>query len=72
MISVRPDMVQHSQETPEIIWEVPHSMKVTPSVTVVISINGVLETILPKSIKHESNLVLIEFSKPRVGKATLS
>lgn len=71
MIVTSPNVITHTQEVAATIWEVEHNSPVVPQVAVAIEINGVFETILPRSIKHEANKVLIEFSKPRTGKATL-
>lgn len=68
----RASTMTHTQTEPLKVWEIDHHFATIPSVTVAIDIGGVLETILPVSVKHETNKVFIEFSRPRAGKVSLS
>ena len=72
IIRSRASVMTHTQTEPLKVWEIDHHFSTIPSVTVVIDIGGVLETLLPVSIKHDTNKVFIEFSRPRAGKASLS
>lgn len=62
----------HVQTLPDSVWTIPHGLGFYPSVTVIVSENNVVQTMLPVAIEYTTlNDVVIKFSSPRVGQARL-
>ena len=67
---IRPHM--HTQSTPASTWTITHNSGYKPVVSVLVMENGQLTPILPLSIEHTTdNVVVITFSSNRTGEARL-
>lgn len=63
----------HTQSTPSDTWTINHGLYKNPLVSVRISGTNGLEQCIPFSIEFPSNTqVLVKFTSPRSGEATLA
>lgn len=63
---------KHVQETPALVWAIEHNMGDYPVVDVYISVNGVVNKVIPRSVAYvDNNTVNITFTGPQSGFATM-
>lgn len=62
----------HKQTVPASTWAITHNLGHTPVGDVMISVDGVLEKMLPLNVEHQDdNTVIITFSTPETGEARM-